>query len=52
MKLLKIGTLNVPNTRWIDALEYFSEIHVVCMDSEPEIQDDRIKYIKFNTKSY
>ena len=45
MRLLKIGTLNVPNNRWEDALDVFSEIVVFCFPNERELVNDRIKYI-------
>ena len=50
MRLLKIGTLNLPRNRWEDALDVFSDIDVFCFDSEVEIQNEHIHYIKFDTK--
>lgn len=51
MRLLKIGTLNIPRDRWEDALDWFSEIDVFCFDTEIEIRNNQIKYIKYNTHS-
>lgn len=51
MRLLKIGTLNIPRERWIDALLYFDDIDVLCFDSEKEIDNEKIHYYKINSKS-
>ncbi len=45
--LLKIGTLNLPKDRWLDALNIFSEIHVVCFCDETELNHSQIIYHKF-----
>ncbi|NLD49176.1 MAG: hypothetical protein GX660_18605 [Clostridiaceae bacterium] len=49
MRLLKIGTLNMPRNRWEDALDIFDDIDVFCFDTEEEIKNDHIHYIKFDT---
>lgn len=51
MRLLKIGTLNIPSERWKDALRYFDRIDVLCFDSEKEIDSEDIRYYKINSKS-
>lgn len=51
MKLLKIGTLNMPRDRWEDALEVFDDIDIYCFDTEVEQKNDRFHYIKYNTGS-
>lgn len=51
MKLLKIGTLNIPRNRWMDALEIFEKIYVFCNITEKRIEDENIIYIPFNNKS-
>lgn len=50
MRLLKIGILGIPTNRWEDALDVFDDIDVFCFDSEAEIQNEHIHYIKFDTK--
>lgn len=52
MRLLKIGTLNIPRNRWEDALNTFENISVVCFDSEVEINNPRINYIKYNNSLF
>lgn len=49
MKLLKIGTLNMPRNRWEDALDVFDDVDVFCFDTEVEIMNEYIHYIKFDT---
>ena len=45
--ILKIGSLNIPATRWEDALDYFSKIYVFCNETEKELKNENIIYIKF-----
>ncbi len=45
--LLKIGSLNQPKDRWLDALLTFSEIHVICFSNEDELVHPQIIYHKF-----
>ena len=52
MRLLKIGSLNMPRNRWEDALDVFSDIDVFCFDSEVEIENEHIHYIKFDTNTF
>lgn len=52
MVLLKIGTLNIPRDRWIDALDYYSEIHIFCDETENKIENDRIHYVLFPTRKF
>ncbi|EKF86364.1 hypothetical protein [Methanobacterium formicicum] len=49
MRLLKIGSLNIPKNRWLDALEVFDKIYVLCYLNEKEIIDDNIIYLKFGS---
>lgn len=51
MNLLKIGTLNFPQNRWLDALKFFDKVYVFCWDSEGELEDDNFIYIKIPTKT-
>lgn len=51
MRLLKIGTLNIPRNRWEDALDVFDEIDVFCFDNEVEIQNEHIHYVKLKKSS-
>lgn len=51
MKLLKIGTLNIPKNRWLDALEIFDVIYVFCYADEEQIKHENIRYIKFASNS-
>lgn len=46
MKLLKVGTLNIPRNRWLDALEKFEKVYVLCWDSEKELDNECFIYIK------
>lgn len=46
MKLLKVGTLNIPQNRWLDALEKFEKVYVLCWDSEKELNNEYFIYIK------
>ena len=48
MKLLKIGSLNIPRNRWNDSLNYFDEVNVACFSRETE--NDNLQYVKFNEK--
>ena len=48
MKLLKIGSLNIPRNRWNDSLDYFDEVNVACFSRETE--NDNLQYVKFNEK--
>lgn len=50
MTLLKIGTLNIPRNRWKDALDLFDIIYVFCYESEIELQNEKIHYIKVPNK--
>ena len=52
MVLLKIGTLNIPRDRWVDALDCFSEVYVFCYDTEKQIEDSKIHYIPFPTRKF
>ena len=49
MILLKIGSLNIPKERWLDALNVFDEIVVFCDENEKEIEHPQIRYIKYNS---
>ncbi|KFZ27412.1 MAG: hypothetical protein KQ78_00324 [Candidatus Izimaplasma bacterium HR2] len=51
MKLLKIGTLNVPRNRWLDATKIFDKIYVVCMEKEIELDNEKIVYLKMHQSS-
>ena len=51
MRLLKIGTLNIPRDRWQDALDCFSQIDVFCFDTENEIENEKFRYYRFNTQN-
>jgi hypothetical protein len=50
--LLKIGSLNLPKDRWIDALSVFDKICVFCFVQEQEVKHERFEYIKFNEKKF
>jgi len=50
MKLLKIGSLNMPNNRWEDALNYFDEVYVFSFDTEKDVPNASFHYLKFDTK--
>lgn len=52
MILLKIGTLNIPKNRWLDALEKFEKIYVFCSDAEEEIKNENVIYLKINLKKF
>jgi len=44
--LLKIGSLNIPANRWIDALNYFENIYILTVWGEKEYKNPNFKYIK------
>jgi len=50
MRLLKIGTLNQPNTRWEDALDVFEDIDIFCLDTEERIENVHFHYYIFNNR--
>ncbi|QQO09828.1 hypothetical protein [Breznakiella homolactica] len=50
--LLKIGSLNIPRNRWLDALAVFDEIYIFSFQEEVELSDPHIHYIKFKNGSY
>lgn len=52
MNLLKIGTLNLPRNRWLDALEKFEKVYVFCWDTEVELDNENFIYIKIPTKTF
>lgn len=52
MKLLKIGTLNLPRNRWLDALEYFEKVYVFCWDFECELDNEKFVYIKIPSATF
>lgn len=51
MELLKIGTLNIPQNRWEDALDIFSEIIFLVYKNEKEFQNEKFKYLKFKNNN-
>lgn len=52
MKLLKIGTLNLPRNRWLDALECFERVYVFCWDFEYELDNEKFVYIKIPAATF
>jgi hypothetical protein len=50
--LLKIGSLNLPKARWVDALSIFDKIYIFCFTREQEFKHEKFEYIKFDERKF